>query len=267
MQCPEVHELFTDFADNTLARRELHALTDHLLGCPACALEWREFQQTLSLVRGLETQAPPADLLPGIQARLTRRSVADRIRALVEALDFSLSIPAAAAVFTMAMLAGFLLKALPPAQTGFFQADSARGNSQEQSELLVTSRAPVISNLMFAISHNGWPQDRSPESLARTAPHPVAAGNAHRLLFPDIHVLIKNIDRDSRVALCQEILHRNWQLNHMTSSLFLVHLPQTELGEFHELLGHHHFVLVPAEAAETGFGDDKKILTAAIRFQ
>ena len=73
MQCTEVQPLFTDFADNTLSREELHALTDHLLGCQACALEWREFQQTLSLVHSLETQAPPADLLPGIHAKLTKK--------------------------------------------------------------------------------------------------------------------------------------------------------------------------------------------------
>ncbi|OGQ99667.1 MAG: hypothetical protein A2505_09340 [Deltaproteobacteria bacterium RIFOXYD12_FULL_55_16] len=270
MQCPEVHQLFTDLADNTLARKELDALTDHLLDCPACTLEWREFQQTLSLVHNLEAQTPPVDLLPAIQARLPRRKgVFDRVWDLVETLNFSLSLPVAAAVFSMAMLAAFLLKTLPPAQTGFFLADSVRSSSPDQGELLAISRPPVASSLMFAVSHTGWPQNSYPGSLVRTdlAPHSSAPGNTHRLLSPDIHVLIENITRDSRIALCQEILHRNWQLHHLTGSLFLVHLPQTELGDFHELLARHHFVLVPAAATKTRFGDNKKILTAALRFQ
>jgi hypothetical protein len=63
------------------------------------------------------------------------------------------------------------------------------------------------------------------------------------------------------------MLHRNWQLRRISTSLFLVHLPQAELGDFHELLGHYRFALVPAAAAETAFGGNKQVLTAAIRFR
>lgn len=269
MQCTDVHSLFTDFADNTLSREELHALTDHLLGCQACAVEWRDFQQTISLVHSLEPQAPPADLLPGIQTKLAKKGIFDRAWALVEALNFSLSIPTAAAIFTIAMLAGFLLKTSPLNQPGIFPSHPARSNTLSPGEVLTTRRPPLAPNAMFAVAHNGgrrgWDQEELPQIAL--APHLAPNDDAHRLLSPDIHVLIKNIDRDSRVALCREMLHRDWQLHHITGSLFLVHLPQADLGDFHDLLDHHHFALAPAAAAEARFGRNKKVLTAAIRFQ
>lgn len=269
MQCTEIHALFTDFADNTLAREELHALTDHLLGCPACALEWREFQQTLDLVHSLEPQAPPADLLPGIHAKLAKRGIFDRAWAFVESLNFSLSIPAAAAIFTIAMLAGFLLKNSPLEQPDIFPARSARLGALQQGEVLTPRRLPIAPNTMFAVSHNGGQQGGDLVPLTRTAlaPHLVPDNNAHHLLSPDMHVLIEDIDHDNQVVLFREMLHRNWQIHRINTSLFLVHLPQAELGDFHELLGHYRFALMPAAAAETEFGGNKQVLTAAIRLQ
>ncbi|MFA6498140.1 MAG: zf-HC2 domain-containing protein [Desulfurivibrionaceae bacterium] len=269
MQCTEAQPLFTDFADNTLAREELHALTDHLLGCPTCTLEWREFQQTLSLVHSLKTQAPPTDLLPGIHAKLAKRGSFDQVWTLVESLNFSLSIPAAAAIFTIAMLAGFLLKTSTLEQPDIFSSRSARFDTLQQGEILTPKRPPIAPNAMFAVSHNGGQQGGDLAPLTRTAltTHLAPENNTHHLLSPDIHVLIKDIDHDNQVVLFREMLQRNWQLHRISTSLFLVHLPQAELGDFHELLGRHHSALMPAAAAETEFGGDKQVLTAAIHFQ
>lgn len=269
MQCTEIQPLFTDFADNTLSREDLHALTDHLLGCQACAGEWREFQQTLGLVHGLEPQAPPADLLPGIHAKLARRGILTRAWALVEALNFSLSIPTAAAIFTLAMLAGFLLKNSPVEQPAIFPERSARIDALQQGEVATPRRLAIAPNAMFAVSHSGGLQsgDLRPRLQTPLATHVPPDGRTHRLLSPDIHVLVENIGRESQIALCREILHQNWQLHRITPSLFLVHLPQADLVNFHELLGRHRYVLVPAAAAEAQFGREKTVLTAAIRFE
>ncbi|HIJ91341.1 MAG: zf-HC2 domain-containing protein [Desulfobulbaceae bacterium] len=270
MQCTETKPLFTDFADNTLTREELHALTDHLLGCRDCAREWQEFQQTLNLIHNLETQAPPADLLPGIQAKLAKRGLFDRAWGLAEALNFSLSIPAAAAVFTIAMLAGFLLKNSPLEQSTIFSPQSARTAPQQQGEIFTRKRPPIPPNAIFAVSHNeGGGQNGNLEPLVHRAltTHLAPDNDAHRLLSPDIHVLIENIDHDSRIALCRDILHRSWHLHQITPRLFLVHLPQADLGALHELLGRQRVALMPAAATEPQFGNGKKILTAAICFQ
>jgi len=269
MQCTEIQQMFTDFADNTLGREELHALTDHLLGCPTCALEWREFQHTLSLVHSLETQTPPADLLQGIHLKLAKGGMFDRVWTLVEALNFSLSIPTAAAIFTIAMLAGFLLKSSPLEQPTIFPSAPARISTLRLGEVPTPRRQPISPNAMFAVSHNGGPPSETMRPLAQTAlaTHPTMDNDAHRLLSPDMHVLIADTDHDSQIALFQEMLHRNWQIHRITANLFLIHLPQAELEEFHELLSQHHFALMPAAAAQTQFGSDKKVLTAAIRFQ
>lgn len=269
MQCTEARSLFTDFADNTLARLELHTLTDHLLGCRACALEWREFQQTLNLMHSLEPQASPPDLLPGIHAKLAQKGVFSRAWDVIESLNFSLSIPAAAAIFTIAMIAGFLLKTSPMEQPDIFHPRTARTGTLQQSEIIATRRAPAEAGNMFAVSHGGTPQDMSLMPLAQTAlaTHLPPDNDAPRLLSPDMHVLIENIDRAHQAGLFREMLHRNWHLHRINSDLFLVHLPQAELGDFHALLSRHRFALMPAAAAESRFGSDKEVLTAAIRFQ
>ena len=266
MQCTDAHMLFTDFADNTLGREELHALTDHLLGCQTCATEWREFQQILSLMHNLETQTPPADLLPGIHAKLAQRGIFDRAWALVESLNFSLSIPAAAAIFTLAMLAGFLLKTSHLEQPGVLSSRPARMSATSHGELITPRRLPIAPNTMFAVSHDGGSLSERLASLAPTTRRP-AADHAPRLLSPDIHVLIEKIDHESQVVLCREIVRHNWQLHRITANLFLVHLPQAELDNFHELLDRHHYALAPAAAAEARFGYGKTVLTAAIRFE
>ena len=270
MQCNEVLPLFSELTDNTLDREELHALTDHLLGCPDCALEWREFKQTLSLVYSLAAQTPPPDLLPGIQAKLARKGLFARAWTLVEALNFSLSIPAAAAIFTIAMLGGFLLTTSPLGPPGIVHAPITKnGASLPQGEILSTGIPAIAQHTMLAVSHNDERQAGSLEPLSRTAlaTHLAQTNNARRMLSPDIHVLIKDIDHDSLVALCQERSRRDWQLHRIAASLFLVHLPQAELEDFNEILARHRFVLMPAEAAEARFGRGKKVLTAAIRFQ
>jgi len=269
MQCTEVQPLFTDFADNTLDREDLHALTEHLLGCQACALEWREFQQTLDLVHSLESQAPPTDLLPSIHNKLAKKGMFDQIWALVEALNFSLSIPAAAAIFTVAMLAGFLLKTSPLEQPGILPSQSARIGALQQGEILTPKRPPIAPNAMFAVSHNGGQQGGDLVPLTRTAlaTHLAPENDAPQLLSPDMHVLIADIDHANKVVFFREMLQRNWQLHRLTTNLFLVHLPQSELRDFHKLLGRHHVALMPAAAAEAQFGSDKQVLTAAIRFQ
>ncbi|OGQ86058.1 MAG: hypothetical protein A2512_08760 [Deltaproteobacteria bacterium RIFOXYD12_FULL_56_24] len=270
MQCTEVLPLFTDFADNTLSREEMHALTDHLFGCPTCALEWREFKQTIGLVHNLDTQAPPVDLLPGILAKLGKKGVLARAWDLVEALNFSLSIPAASAIFAIAMLGGFLLKISPMEQPSIFQTHSPRiDTALRQGEILPTKRPAIALNAMFAVSHNEGRWDENLEPLTRTAlaTNPAQDNNARRLLSPDIHVLIENIDHESLVALCREMSRRDWRLHRITTSLFLVHFPQADLEVFHEIIGRHRFALMPAAAAEARFGGDKKVLTAAIRFQ
>ena len=266
MQCTEAQTLFTDFADNTLGREELHALTDHLLGCQTCSNEWREFQQILSLMHNLETQTPPADLLPGIHAKLAQRGIFDRAWALVESLNFSLSIPAAAAIFTLAMLAGFLLKTSPLEPPVALSSRPSRISATSHGELLTPRRLPIAPNTMFAVSHDGGRRNEHLAPLASTTRLP-PADRTPRLLSPDIHVLIEKADHESQVALCREIVRHNWQLHRITANLFLVHLPQAELGNFHELLDRHHYALAPAAAAEAQFGNGKTVLTAAIRFE
>jgi len=143
----------------------------------------RSCTQTLSLIHSLDTHPPPADLLPGIQTKLTKGGIFSRTWALVETLNFSLSIPAAVAIFTIAMLGGFLLKISPQEQPAIFPAHTARSDASEQGKMRTTRRPPLVPNAMFAVAHNGVRQSggtTAPLDQTALAPHLAPSNDAHR---------------------------------------------------------------------------------------
>jgi hypothetical protein len=96
-----VTEHLADYLEGDLAL-DLRALVDaHLDGCPACALEVREMQQTIRLLRALPEPEPPpmiaANVMRRIRAGETRPSVFERIqRVLGGVLEPSFVLPASA---------------------------------------------------------------------------------------------------------------------------------------------------------------------------
>ncbi|MGV1099596.1 anti-sigma factor family protein [Thiovibrio sp. JS02] len=276
MQCTEIQNLFTDYADNSLDRQDLLLLKNHLGECGSCAGAWQEFQQTVQLVQGLEPVNPPADLLPGIHAKLSRQGMLPRLWQLLKKANFSMSIPVAAATFTIAMMAGFLVKnsvvespqSPPSAQT--YAARSGDAPASRSARLVRPER-------MLAVAHS----DRrlyQPSSLTgqinglRPAPtalatHLDAHRNARRLLSPDLGVLITDTSEHDRLRMVEAMRNHAWQVHQMAPGVLLIHLPPADLGHFQAIMSQYRFAMSPAEAAQPEFGSGKKMLTAAIRFQ
>ncbi len=268
MNCAEIHTLFTDYADNSLDRQELLLFTGHLGECATCAAAWREYQTTVQLVRGLEPVPPPADLLPGIQEKLGGQGAWERFLLLFKKLNISLSLPAAATAFAIAMLAGFLVKN-SPIELPTHQSDRAitalrpfQPLSRERTLAVVhTDRRPYHPTTPLGY------QDGLHPATTVLATHLAAHQNARRLLSPDLGVLLAGVSEQNRLRLLATMRQHEWQVHQMGQGILLVHLPPGDLEHFQALMGQHRSVINPADPNQLRPGREKKMLTAAIRFQ
>jgi len=245
--------MFSDYEENTISSSRAREFGEHLRQCEACSTGWREFSQTIALLRELPEENPPADLLPGIHARLTEEESHGRwFKRLAVAMNFSLPLPAAVGIFALAMLAAFLYE-----QPGRMQQPQQTAGRQHQA----------TSKPMFALSHDGIAGNRPLEQITRTAlatqPPPDIH---HRLLSPDIHVLVKNSDRETRMELCREIIRASWHVHRLSNDLFLIHLPREDLSGFRRLFKAGAVAQGYIEGPGTTMNNHERMLTAAIRF-
>ncbi|MBI4083544.1 MAG: zf-HC2 domain-containing protein [Candidatus Lambdaproteobacteria bacterium] len=61
--CTEVRDFLADYLERKLARRQQWAFRLHLWLCPACRRYLAKYRSSLELWRGLDTDAPPAELV------------------------------------------------------------------------------------------------------------------------------------------------------------------------------------------------------------
>lgn len=112
MSCSEIRELFSARADEALTAAERAALDAHLATCAECAREWRRFEQTVSLVRGIDAAHAPAALVDRVLAARPRPWYRRLARGLL--LPWRVKLPLeAAAIVLVASLAVLLLRGAP----------------------------------------------------------------------------------------------------------------------------------------------------------
>lgn len=272
MKCPEIHALFTDYADNTLDRHRLTVLKNHLASCQDCVRQWHEFQQTVQLLRSLEPVPPPPDLLASIRTRLEEKSFFHRLWQMIDRINFSMSVPAAVTTFVIAMVGGFLLKNAPlpeqSAETSLYSLHRDIGSQERQQVFRLPRTSARGENLVVVSQGNNGAGNSLSSGLKALAAHPSPYENTPRPLSPDMRILV-DCDRDKggRLAFYEEMLRANWRLFQPAGDVLLIHLPQEDLPVLHALLAPHNYQLAPAAAESGNFARDKKILTAVIRFQ
>jgi len=276
MKCPDIHAMFTDYADNSLDRHSLSGFRDHLAACQDCVRQWQEFQQTIDLLQSLEPVSPPPDLLADIHARLEEKSFFRHLWQMFDRINFSMSVPVAVTTFTIAMLGGFLLKnvSLPeqPAEAPLYSLHRDAGDQEKQKTFRLPRTSPRGES-MVAVSQGGNvirdnTSSATSSGLKALAAHPIPYENASRPLSPDMRILVE-CDRQEggRLSFYEELLRSNWRLFQPSGDILLIHLPQEDLPMLHVLLAPYSFHLAPAAAASRDFARDKKILTAVVRFQ
>jgi len=70
MNCEAIRELFSDYADRTLAPELKDSMEQHLKRCPACSRELTHFTATVQLLTRLPMIPAPPDFLVSVRRRL-----------------------------------------------------------------------------------------------------------------------------------------------------------------------------------------------------
>lgn len=118
-ECSAVHELFTDYLDNTLSARQVWQVEKHLAACAACAELAREMRAAVQLMRMTPRFDTGDDFMAKLHARLDtlepeamRPSATERVRDWVAGIGEALRIrrtPALGLGFSVVALAGLLV--------------------------------------------------------------------------------------------------------------------------------------------------------------
>ena len=94
MNCAEIREMFSPYLDGAISGRDMHAIEQHLAGCPPCRAESAALARTQSLVAGLGRQPAPPELALKLRVALSHqasRSLSRRLDALWVRLDNALN--------------------------------------------------------------------------------------------------------------------------------------------------------------------------------
>lgn len=288
MDCRQIQDLFTDRLDGTLAERS--SLFDmHLSACPSCSEEWRAFQHTVTFVRESLPVEAPFDLLSGVTAKLERPAPLKRLLRFLRETDFSIPLPAAAAIVVVALAGGFFIKSgqidllhTPPADSTVQQSrmlgdvehpahapvpspryTATRGTSPYSSSMPgmgLRFTAPLVHN-MPQHSAPGNTNAGSDETGASFSAPPQAANHSS----PDLTISVKNITKTDRVRLLHALMAgTSWQVHrHKTGGLLVKVRPQ-ELPSLYHLLANRNAHIAPHGAAMLAFGSEKNVLTVAL---
>lgn len=116
----------SEYLDEELDRAERSACDAHLVSCAACRSTLQALRQVVARAQALTDERPPADLWPGIEAGLERRTVARLRKVLRFRLPFTLPQAAAAGILLAVVSAAVVWLVQPrpqiarpePAQAG-----------------------------------------------------------------------------------------------------------------------------------------------------
>lgn len=274
MECAHLHELFTEFGDGTLDPQTRQEFRNHLTACPGCASSLTEFQETIQELRALEFASPPPDLLSGIHARLEKPGMLDRLLGIWRDLDFSFSVPAAAATIAIAMVAGFLVKNSPLMEN---QPDDRQpvplsrsllpeGTSQSSMARLASPQGAVPRGLPILPAHRGLQNAGYPHHTL--TPEALASAHGAPLLTLDLIVTDRSDHPGQQNILFRDLLTEgDWQIQRLQKGLLLVRLYPQQLPLLYQILARHQVSVTPSASASTHLLHKNAMLNVAVRLK
>ena len=114
--------MFSPYLDGAISGRDMHAMEQHLAGCPPCRADYAALARTQSLVSALGRQAAPPELALKLRVALSQaasRSLSRRMEALWVRMENALNavmVPATAGIITSVFAFGLLIGIVAPAQ-------------------------------------------------------------------------------------------------------------------------------------------------------
>jgi hypothetical protein len=131
LTCRECRDLFSLFFDQELNTRDKGQVKEHLEQCAVCAAEWQEFKNTVQFLHDMPMLSAPADLLPGINAKLTPPGLFDRISRWLGFSQPKAALTTILATFVVGIVCASLvyLPTRTEQQTDLYRINSAQNNS------------------------------------------------------------------------------------------------------------------------------------------
>jgi len=114
--------MFSPYLDGAISGRDMHAMEQHLAGCPPCRADYAALARTQSLVAGLGRRPAPPELALKLRVALSQavsRSLSRRMDALWVRLENALNavmVPATAGIVTSVFAFGLFIGVVAPAQ-------------------------------------------------------------------------------------------------------------------------------------------------------
>lgn len=255
-ECPEIQAQFTAYTDGELAAGECQRLDGHLAECPVCAREWRLFRQTLAQLAALPMVPAPPDLLPAIHAKLARPGVLAGIRNFFRDLDFSMSIPAAAATLVVAVAVGVFFRMTPHQQP-------SSPDEMTMPPATVSRRAPIaLAETRLATT---TPRLIPPSQQARSA-HPPTMPEA-AMAHPDIFITLRHNSAEDIATLVKQLTNRHLATQVADHHMLMIRLAPADLPLLRQTLAGYHATVFPPEAIIPHFPHQKERLVVAIKLR
>ena len=120
MNCTEIRDMFSPYLDGAISGREMHAIEQHLAGCPPCRSEHAALTRTQALVAGLGRKPAPPELALQLRVALSHqasRSLSRRLGALavrVQNVINAVMVPATAGILSSVFAFGLLVGVFAP---------------------------------------------------------------------------------------------------------------------------------------------------------
>ena len=196
MDCTQVKNLLSDYADGLLDEETRAAFEGHLSSCPECRKEAKALQSLIQDLRSLPPVAPPADFLRQLHKRMEQPS---RFRQIMEKLFFPIKfkIPLEIAGAALAALLVFSVYTFQQEQYKVAGNRQALTGEKTKRQTATVDKAAAPAEKPAARSAGLSKEERLIQLtlvLGKTAPVPQAAAPATTPSFEG-----KSADREMRV--------------------------------------------------------------------
>lgn len=276
MQCSQIQELFSGYADNELDSISVDQFKTHLASCDSCGHEWNAFERTVHFLRDMPREAAPADLLSGIHEKLNKANLLQTWWNWLQNLDLSMSIPAATATVAVALVTAVLLKSyyLEPKnqdhnlhQQTIAAQDAGQIKNPAYKRILPSNRFAVNSPRMIP-AHSSRTNEISNSLPANLFPNPALREPSKGRIIPDMTLTVQAGDAENLTALHHTLMSaKNWQVQRYGNDQILILLKPGALSKLHQALAHNKLRVLGHDATFSSRDHLKNELTIAVRFQ
>lgn len=248
MQCSQIQGFFSEYADHELDVTTANLLKHHLQSCNACKYEWEAFQQTIFFLHAIPAIEPPSDLLFTIHKKLNKPTLLQRWRDWLRNLDLSMSIPAATATVSIALVSALVFKHITL---------ESHNHVPDKRETVIAQSIPPVQQKIYrnVVTIPRFTNSTTAQALATRSfrnidknhnmPQQLLAAHAavppnilsRRYITPDMIITTLPTSSENLFTLFQYLQAKEeWQIYKYTKNQLLIKLQSHDLPELHQTL-------------------------------